>query len=81
MKAYFQNAGSVPGLHQVCSPLILPANKVMEWDPSFPMKVGAKYISKEYKWKKWRPAGHMGVLQQNSYGQLRYLSHVVKVPL
>lgn len=42
MKTYFQSAGSVPGLHQICSPLVLPANEVMEWNPSFPVKVGGR---------------------------------------
>ena len=44
MKTYFQSARSVPGSHQICSPLILPTNEVMEWDSGFPVKVVGKYL-------------------------------------
>lgn len=35
---HFHGAGSVPGLHQVCSSLILPADEVVERNPSSPVK-------------------------------------------
>ena len=38
-KTHFHGAGSVPGLHEFCGPLILPADEVMERNPSFPVKV------------------------------------------
>lgn len=37
-KSHFHCAGSVPGLHQVRGPLVLPADEVMEGNSSFPVR-------------------------------------------
>lgn len=41
-KTHLYCVGFVPGIHQVCSPLILPADEVMERNPSVPVKVKAR---------------------------------------
>lgn len=50
-KTHFHGAGSVPGLHQVCSALILPADEVMERNSSFPVREEVRK-GNEQEWKK-----------------------------